>query len=180
MTPHPVSSIVRHVTMSGMDMHEGLGAFVKARRELLGKTLTELATAAELSKSELSALEKGRIKLPGADKRRRLARSLGLLPYELLIAAGEYDPVLDGVPPTTTDATPPDPVKRRYLAMIEAMQMDEAAVLILESNLPALLRHQGRKPVPAAGLANEATEDGASLPGGGAAPSGVPTPLRRG
>ena len=66
-----------------------LGEFVGQRRKDMGITLTELARRAELSKSELSAVERGRVALPGADKRRRLATALGVSHADLLIAAGE-------------------------------------------------------------------------------------------
>jgi transcriptional regulator with XRE-family HTH domain len=67
----------------------GMGAYIKARRERLGWTLTALAAQAELSKSELSALEAGKINWPGADKRRRLALALGVSHLDLVVAAGE-------------------------------------------------------------------------------------------
>ena len=66
-----------------------LGEYVRDRRTELGLTVTALAESAELSKSEISALERGRIGLPGADKRRRLAAALGVSHLDVLIAAGE-------------------------------------------------------------------------------------------
>jgi transcriptional regulator with XRE-family HTH domain len=62
---------------------------VRATREARHLSVTALAEKAELSKSEISAIENGRITLPGADKRRRLARALGVSHLDLLVAAGE-------------------------------------------------------------------------------------------
>lgn len=55
----------------------------------LSLSQVELAARAELSKSEINALLKGRVHLPGPDKRRRLAKALGVSHLDLLIAAGE-------------------------------------------------------------------------------------------
>ena len=49
----------------------------------------ELATASGLTKSEINALLQGRVKLPGPEKRKGLAKALGVSHLDLLIAAGE-------------------------------------------------------------------------------------------
>src|SRR5262245_33677345 len=93
MTTHPVSSVVGRRTIRGMETNgsgtNGLGGYVRARRDRNGWSLTSLAARSGLSKSELSAIEAGKIKLPGADKRRRLAEALSVRHVDLLVAAGE-------------------------------------------------------------------------------------------
>lgn len=66
-----------------------LAQFVIDRREQLGMTQTGLAAQAGLTKSEVNAIENGRVKLPGASKRRALAKALRVPHIDLLIAAGE-------------------------------------------------------------------------------------------
>lgn len=93
MTPNIVSSVATLCTLRRMTRYQAtLAEYVMARRGLLGITLTELASRAGLSKSELSAIETGKVKLPGADKRRRLAQALGGFHAELLVNAGEITP----------------------------------------------------------------------------------------
>lgn len=92
MTQHYVSSGATLHTLPHVETEtRTLGNYVRQRREAMGKTLTALAADADLSKSELSALERGRINLPGADKRRRLAAALGVSHVDLLVAAGELN-----------------------------------------------------------------------------------------
>lgn len=89
MTQHCMSRVATRNTIAIVSNGSTLGDYVRERRERLGMTLTALAASAELSKSELSALERGRISLPGADKRRGLARALGVSHLDLLIVSGE-------------------------------------------------------------------------------------------
>ena len=53
------------------------------------RSQVDLATASGLTKSEINALLKSRVKLPGASKRRGLAKALGVSHLDLLVAAGE-------------------------------------------------------------------------------------------
>ena len=69
-----------------------LAEYVMAKRGILGLSVTQLAERSGLSKSEISSIEAGRIKLPGADKRRRLAEILRGTHAELLVYAGEITP----------------------------------------------------------------------------------------
>lgn len=55
-------------------------------------TQVELAEAAHMTKSHVSAIEKGRIGLPGPEVRRELAKALGVTHLDILIAAGEIRP----------------------------------------------------------------------------------------
>ncbi|MDQ3655303.1 MAG: helix-turn-helix domain-containing protein [Chloroflexota bacterium] len=66
-----------------------LSQFVIERRERLGMNQTQLSIVAGLSKSEINAIENGRVKLPGASKRRALAKALRVTHLDVLVAAGE-------------------------------------------------------------------------------------------
>lgn len=82
-----VSSV--HTRFSLQIMEEGFGPFIKARREAEKLTQAELASLAGIGKSHLSQIEAGKIGLPSADIRRRLAKHLRTTNLELLVAAGE-------------------------------------------------------------------------------------------
>lgn len=97
-----------------------LGSYVKERRDRLGMSLTALAIKAGLSKSELSALERGRISLPGADKRRRLAAALGVSHLDLLVAAGELTEAERG---GAVERVPDSPVEL-MVAQVRALPPD--------------------------------------------------------
>jgi transcriptional regulator with XRE-family HTH domain len=106
-TPHGVNGVTTeyHAAM------DTFAEFVRTRREALGMSGVELAIEADLTKSEVSAIENGRIKLPGADKRRRLAEALRIRHVDLLVAAGELSP--DEVPgPSLSPRNLNDPVER--------------------------------------------------------------------
>ena len=66
-----------------------LGRYVREKREGAGLSVTALADATGLTKSEISAIERGRIALPGAAKRRALASALRVRHVDILEAAGE-------------------------------------------------------------------------------------------
>lgn len=68
-----------------------LGDWVKTRRELLGLTQKSLAGSASTSPAYISQIEGGRVGLPNADLRRRLADALGVPHIEIFIAAGELN-----------------------------------------------------------------------------------------
>lgn len=105
-------------TISAMTHLEPLGSFVRRRREAIGMSQIELATAAGLTKSEVSSLELGRIKLPSAAKRRALAGVLRLRHVDLLLAAGELTP--DEVPHAGETPT----VGHELAARIDALPLD--------------------------------------------------------
>lgn len=88
-----------------------LGAFVRAERERQNYTQTSFAEAIDLDRAYVSQIESGRVALPNAETRRRMARVLGLRHIDLLVAAGELAP--DEVPgPTPPVRNPNDPVER--------------------------------------------------------------------
>lgn len=66
-----------------------LRGFLIDRLGELGLSQSELSRISGVSTSDLSGIMQGRIKLPGADKRRRLAKALGVSHLDLLVAAGE-------------------------------------------------------------------------------------------
>ncbi len=66
-----------------------LGSYIRTYRERSGESVTSLATRVGIGKSHLSQIEKGKITLPGADARRRLAKILGISHLDLLVLAGE-------------------------------------------------------------------------------------------
>ena len=66
-----------------------LATYVIEKRSEAGLRATDLASASGLTKSYISELERGKIALPNADIRRRLARALGVSHLDLLVAAGE-------------------------------------------------------------------------------------------
>lgn len=70
-------------------MADGFGPAIKKRRDALGLTQTELADRAGVERAHLSQVERGRITLPNADFRRRIAGALGMSHAALLVAAGE-------------------------------------------------------------------------------------------
>lgn len=66
-----------------------LGDWVKTRRETLGMTQRDVADSVGTSPAYMSQIEGGRVGLPNADLRRRLAEALGVPHIEIFIAAGE-------------------------------------------------------------------------------------------
>lgn len=71
------------------ELAPGFGAFVRERRERIGLSQTELADRVGIRKGYMSQIESGKIGLPNADLRRRLATALRVRHVDLLIAAGE-------------------------------------------------------------------------------------------
>ena len=72
-------------------MTNGLGAFVREKREALSIPQGVLADRVGITQGALSGIERGISKFPAADTRRRLARALGVSHLDMLIAAGELD-----------------------------------------------------------------------------------------
>lgn len=126
MTQHHVSSVATPATIWVMDvpLTTSLKQFVRARRERLGMTQTALAARAGLSKSEVNAVENGRVILPGADKRRRLAQALGVAHLDLLIAAGEITAEESG--PTSTAPFSLDDPRSDILDLLPQLSHEDA------------------------------------------------------
>lgn len=85
-------------------MSTELAKWIVGMREMRGWKQSELADRAGITRQDMNAIEKGRIALPGADKRRKLASALGIRHVDFLVAIGELSP--EEV--TTVTATPTD------------------------------------------------------------------------
>ncbi len=82
----------RHVAAeSRTSAGDGLGGFLRKRRIDLGLTQEAVSDAAGIGRSHLSQIESGKIGLPNAGIRRRLADVLEVRHVDLLVAAGELD-----------------------------------------------------------------------------------------
>ncbi|HEU0115341.1 MAG TPA: helix-turn-helix transcriptional regulator [Thermomicrobiales bacterium] len=86
-------------------MAAGLGAFIRQRRAALGLTQERVADQAGIGRSHLSQIESGKIGLPNATIRRRLAKTLRVRHVDLLVAAGEIaeDEVRSGSAPQPSE-----------------------------------------------------------------------------
>src|SRR4030095_11715752 len=73
----------------GGTVANGLGAYVKAWRLQHGVTQSERARRVDMPGPHLNQIESGKIALPSADVRRRLAIAMGVTHVDLLLAAGE-------------------------------------------------------------------------------------------
>jgi transcriptional regulator with XRE-family HTH domain len=95
----------RRQTTEEPEQAAGLGGFLRRRRVDLGLTQEAVSDAAGIGRSHLSQIESGKIGLPNAAIRRRLARALALQHVDLLIAAGELDEdeVRDGRQPLASE-----------------------------------------------------------------------------
>lgn len=136
-----------------MKRYQGtLAEYVMARRGMLGITVTQLAERSGLSKSEISSIEAGRIKLPGADKRRRLAATLGGFHAELLVNAGEITPeeIVEGAnayDPRRLAATMPFPAgtaAARVVALMREMSDAEVDVVLHHAEMLRRLTRQAQ------------------------------------
>lgn len=105
-----------------------------------GVSQAEIARASGLSESDISGIMKGRINLPGPNKRRDLAKALGVSHLDILIAAGEILPE-EIRPLGVTGVTDEDPKKAALIDMIRRLSViDGSAYLVLEGSLATLLR----------------------------------------
>lgn len=99
-----------------------LGRYLRALREQRGISQTALAAHVGLSRSHMGQIESGKIGLPSADIRRRLAKALGVSHVDLLIAAGELTE--DEVGPLVGVVEPnPDDPREQLIATIRASAM---------------------------------------------------------
>jgi transcriptional regulator with XRE-family HTH domain len=89
----------------GMDAR-GLGPYLATLRTLHGWGLTEAAARIDVSKSHLSQIEGGKIGLPNAALRRRIAAAYGIRHVDILVAAGELVPDEVAPPPSPVLADP--------------------------------------------------------------------------
>lgn len=83
------SAQIERSQRSGGNVANGLGEYIRSWRLSYGMTQSELARRAEMSGPHLTQIESGKIALPNADVRRRLAIAMGISHVTLLLAAGE-------------------------------------------------------------------------------------------
>ncbi len=110
-----------------------LADYIRTIRKQRGYSLSELACRSGLSKSELSSIENRRIKVPGVEKRRSLARALGVSHMDILIAAGELDPAeipIEGRP--VEPFVPGDPRRALYNRMLDVHWTDTRLISIID------------------------------------------------
>ena len=69
-----------------------MGSYIRERRLQLNMTQEDLGDAAGTSKAYISQIEVGKVALPNADLRRRLADALQLRHVDLLIAGAGIRP----------------------------------------------------------------------------------------
>lgn len=68
---------------------DGIGRYIKRMREGRGFTQLRLSEESRVDRAYISQIESGRVALPSADLRRRLAAALGVSHLDLLVASGE-------------------------------------------------------------------------------------------
>jgi transcriptional regulator with XRE-family HTH domain len=121
-----VSSSSNAATLVVMQGH-GIGGYIRAQREARGWTQIDLAARARVNRAHLSQVEIGRIALPSADMRRKIAAALGVRHVDLLIAAGELTD--DEIPQAgaAPDAFPHDATKGQIVEQLATLNASEAA-----------------------------------------------------
>jgi len=95
----------------------GIGQFIRKRRARLGWTQERLSEETGISRARIAQIEGGRVALPGADFRRRLADSLGVSHLDLLVAAGEITRDELGTATGVVTIDPDDPRHRLHAAI---------------------------------------------------------------
>lgn len=116
----------------------GIGAFVRARRDRMGWTQERLSQETGISRARIAQIEGGRVALPGADARRRLATALGVSHLDLLIAAEEIrtDEIqalgVEGVANV-------DPVRADLLERLQRVRLDRERIKSLDYFLDLFL-----------------------------------------
>lgn len=91
-----------------------LGGLVRRRRSELRLTQTELAERAGISQAYLSSMERGLVRMPDVEIRRRLAEALRMTHVQLLLDIEELSPAELG-------QTAPTPVVPGYQAKLDAL-----------------------------------------------------------
>jgi transcriptional regulator with XRE-family HTH domain len=116
-----------------------LGSYIKARRTARGLTQEELGDMAGMSKAYISQVENGRVTLPSADIRRRIAKALGVTHLEMLIAAGELfeDEIATAGVVGLVQADPNDP-RQKFHRLIDEIAWTGETVGLVEVILDRL------------------------------------------
>lgn len=133
-----------------------LAGWVIEQRERRGWSQAMLADKSGLSRSDVNAIEHGRVTLPGAAKRRALASALGVSHEALLVAAGELLPE-EASRPIEPRRFGPESGHEAVLSLLDRMSEEEAHALartgeiILELRRPRSVSADTREEVPALG-----------------------------
>ena len=115
-----------------------LASYVIEKRTEVGLRATDLASASGLTKSYISELERGKIALPNADIRRRLAKALGVSHLDLLVAAGEITPQELGTVAGIVERDPDDP-RTELHQMLDDVRLSRERFMTLRRNLETML-----------------------------------------
>ncbi len=126
-------------------MGGGLGQYIRQRRTSLGLTQESVAEQAGIGRSHLSQIESGKIGLPNATIRRRLAKTLRVRHVDLLVAAGEIseDEVRNG--------TAPEPSELDEIADRLTVDARDALLAVARQLARAHQRGNGPSPMPRLG-----------------------------
>lgn len=111
----------------------GLQKFVQDHRRDAGLTQRQLADLAGINQPTISDIERGQVKLPSADIRRRLALAFGVSHLDVLVAAGEIFPseIEQAGSTGVVEYRPDDPVRMITEAMKTArINQDRAGVML--------------------------------------------------
>ena len=127
-----LSRVNNHVTIGTMDT---LGSTIKTLRFQKGISQTALADAVGLSRSHMGQIESGKIGLPNAEIRRRLAAALGVSHLDLLVAAGEISQAELGTVAGIVEQDPTDP-RLELVQLVKQIRLTEDRT----DGLRALLR----------------------------------------
>lgn len=110
-----------------MSQPTSLAEFVRERRLSMGLTQSDFAEVAGIKRAHLSQIENGRITLPAADLRRKLAKALGVSHIDLMIAAGELTPEeAQGADPFAPPTDPNEAWAQEVWAMARAVDWDDS------------------------------------------------------
>lgn len=100
----------------------------------------DLANAAGLKAPYVSDVERGKIALPNADIRRRLAKALGVSHLDLLVAAGEITPQELGTVAGIVERDPDDP-RQEFHELLDTIRLDRQRVAFLRDVLGGMARY---------------------------------------
>jgi transcriptional regulator with XRE-family HTH domain len=115
-----------------------LRAFLIKKMDETGMSQTDIASASGLTISDINGIFKGRIQLPGAGKRRDLARALGVSHLDILIAADEIR--ADEIEPLRVQGViADDPVRNELIDRLRRVRLTPRRVKTLDSILDLML-----------------------------------------
>ena len=121
----------------------GLGPYIRQRRADLGMSQIALSEASGVTRSHLSMIEHGKIAIPSADIRRRLAAALGISHLDLLVAAGEL--TADELQIANTAGVVSDsPYVADLVEMVRAVPWAEARAKFIEAVIGEMLALDAR------------------------------------